>query len=70
MANLLSLSYTQKSNLRRLLLWVVEIDTHCSEPRVNLGGGPLHVIIRLYSVLKTCDSHRRAIGDHTVQEET
>jgi hypothetical protein len=25
---------------------------HGSEPRVNLGGGPPHVIIRLYSVLK------------------
>jgi hypothetical protein len=38
---------------------------------VNLGGGPLHAIIRLYSVLKTRlrGNLQRAIGDHTAQEE-
>lgn len=50
---------------------VVEIDTHGGEPHVNLGGAPPHVIIRLYSVLKTrlCDGLQRTIGDHTAQEE-
>ena len=53
-------------------LVVAEIDAHGSEPRVNLGGRPLHVIIRLYSEQKTRlrDSLQGAIGDHTVQEET
>lgn len=62
---------TNAESVLLVALAVAEIDAHGSEPRVNLGGRP-HVIITLYSVLKTglCNNLQRAIGDHTVQEET
>jgi hypothetical protein len=60
-----------KTESASLVALVVETDTRGSEPSADLAGGTPHVIIRLYSVLKTrlCDGLQGAIGDHTVQEE-